>query len=395
MTILLLIIGLLLFVGLVVIHEFGHFIMARRNGVEVEEFGIGFPPLAKMLKKKNGTEYTLNWLPLGGFVRMKGEHDSDTTKGSFGAASLAAKTKIMLAGVVMNLATALVLLTLLAFFGLPTLINKADQGEDQFTVASDRHPVTQQVLINYIEQGSPGANAGLKTMDRIESIGPEGGEKQKINTYPELQQKTREFAGQKIVVEYEREGKTSDTVVQLRSAQEVEESLKTDNPKGFIGIGLANYEVNRYTWSAPVVAVGLTAQLTKLTLQGLGSALKGLGGLIAGLVTGNTPARQAGQTAATEQVSGPVGIFFILQAGASQGIGMVIFILALISLTLAIMNVLPIPALDGGRLFVTLISRAVRKPLTQSAEEMIHGTGFAVLMLLFLLITFVDVRRFF
>lgn len=395
MTILLLVIGLLLFVGLVVVHEFGHFIMARRNGVDVEEFGIGFPPRAKLLKKKNGTEYTLNWLPLGGFVRMKGEHDSDTTKGSFGAASLGAKVKIMLAGVVMNLATALVLLTLLAFFGLPTLINRADQGEDQFTVASDKHPVTQQVLINYVELNSPGQAAGLKPLDRIESIKAENGDFRVVSNYPELQQITKDHAGQKIVVAYERDGNKAEAAVQLRSSQEVEESLKTDQPKGFIGIGLANYEVNRYTWSAPVVAVGLTAQLTKLTLQGLGTAVKGLGSLLAGLLTANTPARQAGQAAATEQVSGPVGIFFILQAGAHQGVGMIIFIVALISLTLAIMNALPIPALDGGRLFVTLVARALRKPLTQRAEEMIHGTGFAVLMVLFLLITIVDVRRFF
>jgi regulator of sigma E protease len=395
MSVVLLIIGLLLFVGLVVAHEFGHFIMARRNGVDVEEFGIGFPPRAKVLKRKDGTEYTLNWLPLGGFVKMKGEHDADTTKGSFGAASLSAKVKIMLAGVVMNLGTALVLLTLLALFGLPTLINKADQGEDQFAVASDKHPVTQQVLINFVESNSPGANAGLKPLDRIESVNVENGETKAIKSYPDLQQVTKDHAGQKIAVTYERDGKRGTANVQLRSAQEVESSLKTDQPKGFIGIGLANYEVNRYTWSAPVVAVGLTAQLTKLTLQGLGTALKGLGSLIAGLATGNTHARQAGQAAATEQVSGPVGIYFILQAGAHQGVAMIIFIVALISLTLAIMNVLPIPALDGGRLFVMLISRAVRKPLTQGAEEMIHGTGFALLMVLFLLITIVDVRRFF
>src|SRR6266568_5072552 len=129
MTVLLLILGLVLFVGLVVVHEFGHFIMARRNGVEVEEFGIGFPPRAKVLGKRNGTIYTLNWLPLGGFVKLKGEHDSDTEPGTFGAASVLAKTKIMLAGVVMNLVTALVLLTMLAIAGLPVLINKDNQNQ--------------------------------------------------------------------------------------------------------------------------------------------------------------------------------------------------------------------------------------------------------------------------
>src|SRR5680860_1191041 len=103
-----------MFVGLVVVHEFGHFIAARRNGIEVEEFGIGFPPRAMVLTKKKGTTFTLNWLPLGGFVKLKGEHDADTQKGSFGAASLLAKVKVMVAGVGMNLATAFVLFTILA-----------------------------------------------------------------------------------------------------------------------------------------------------------------------------------------------------------------------------------------------------------------------------------------
>ena len=122
MDILLLVLGLVLFVCLVLVHEFGHFIMARRNGVVVEEFGVGFPPkMFKIFKDKMGTVYTWNWLPLGGFVRLKGEHDQDTEKGTFGAASFPAKVKIMLAGVVMNLLTAWLMLTLLAAVGIPKL----------------------------------------------------------------------------------------------------------------------------------------------------------------------------------------------------------------------------------------------------------------------------------
>src|SRR3990167_8766177 len=98
MSILLLVLGLFLFVGLVVVHEFGHYLAARRNGVDVEEFGIGFPPRAYKKKLKNKVLFTLNWLPLGGFVKLKGEHDADTVKGSYGAASLKNKTKILLAG---------------------------------------------------------------------------------------------------------------------------------------------------------------------------------------------------------------------------------------------------------------------------------------------------------
>ena len=128
MTILLLIFGLIMFIGLVVVHEWGHFIAARRSGVVVEEFGLGFPPRAKIVSKKRGTIYSLNWLPLGGFVRLKGEHDSDTTPGSFGAATTADKIKIMLAGVGMNLLVAYILFTVLALMGMPRLV------EDQFVV---------------------------------------------------------------------------------------------------------------------------------------------------------------------------------------------------------------------------------------------------------------------
>src|ERR1700754_4793476 len=103
------ILAIILFMGLIIVHEWGHYIAARRNGVEVEEFGLGFPPRAWGKKRKDGMVLSLNWLPLGGFVKLKGENDSDTRKGSFGAATLAVKSKVMLAGVGMNLLTAFVL----------------------------------------------------------------------------------------------------------------------------------------------------------------------------------------------------------------------------------------------------------------------------------------------
>src|ERR1700688_301697 len=103
MQILLFALALFLFVGLVLIHEWGHFIVARRGGVDVEEFGLGFPPRALKKKLKSGMILSLNWLPLGGFVKLKGEHDFDTRRGSFGAASVGVKTRILLAGVTMNL----------------------------------------------------------------------------------------------------------------------------------------------------------------------------------------------------------------------------------------------------------------------------------------------------
>jgi regulator of sigma E protease len=375
MSVILLIVGLILFVGLVVIHEFGHFILAKRNGVEVEEFGIGFPPHAKTLAIKNGTKYTLNWLPLGGFVKLKGEHDTDTEKGSFGAASLWAKTKIMAAGVVMNLVAAFILLTLLAAVGIPKLF------DNQYTVKNDTKIIRQDVYIGYVEPNSPAEKAGLQARDQLTSVSTEGGQAihiTDINTFPEV---TKNFAGKKIELRYRRGKEARLTTVTLRDTAEVVASKSTDDPKGYLGVVPTEYVIRRSTWSSPVVAGGLIKQFTELTYKGLGSAL-------ANLFRGDTGK-------ASEQVAGPVGIFVILRDGSLLGYQFVLMIIAIISLTLAIMNVLPIPALDGGRLFVTLISRAVRKPLKARTEEFIHGTGFALLMLLFVLITIVDVRRFF
>lgn len=374
MSILLLILGLLLFVGLVIVHEYGHFIMARRGGVEVEEFGIGFPPLAKVLTKKNGTTYTLNWLPLGGFVRLKGEHDADKTAGSFGIAPLPTKVKIMVAGVVMNLLTAFVMLTFLALIGMPKLI------ENQFTIATDTHIVRQEVLVGFVEPGSPAASGGLQMRDQLVSIS-EHNQTTRITSADSLPGITRRAAGEQVKLNIKRNNQAKTLTLQLRSQTEVEASQKTDKPKGYLGISPAEYTIRRSTWSSPVVAAGFIKQVTVLTLKGLGSAL-------AGLFSGNA-------AQASAQVSGPVGIFVLLKDGSLLGYQFILMIIAIISLTLAIMNILPIPALDGGRLFVTLLFRAARKPLREKTEDLIHGTGFLVLMALFVLITIVDVRRFF
>ena len=371
----LLILGLLLFLLLVVLHEFGHFIAARRNGVEVEEFGIGFPPAFFTKHFKNHkTKYTLNLLPLGGFVRLKGEHDSDTTPGSFGAARLKSKIKIMLAGVGMNFAIAWFMLLILCLIGIPQL--PLPGGEQQFKIASDSHEKSNSLFVSYVEPDSPAENAGLKVRDQIVSINNE-----QVITENDLRQLTESLNGQSVDVVYLRDKVESTIKVDLRNNTDVEASKSTDNPKGYLGVLPYEYRVLRSTWSAPIVAAGLTYQYTKVTLQGLGSALKDL-------VIGNT-------SEASQNVSGPVGIFFVLKDGSSLGFRYVLLIVALLSLTLAIMNVLPIPALDGGRLFVTLLFRIMKKPLSQKVEERIHGTGFAALMVLFLVITIVDVKRFF
>lgn len=373
MSIIILILALVMFVGLVVIHELGHFFAARKGGVDVEEFGLGFPPKAWGKTLKSGLLFTVNWLPLGGFVRLKGEHDSAKAKGSFGAAPLKTKIIIMLAGVGVNLGAAFVLLTVLAWIGMPKLI------DNQFTVSSDTKISQSRVYVGAVEAGSPADKAGLKARDRLISL---AGQDTKTtiasaDSFPEL---TKKNAGQKVLITIDRGDAKQTLTVNLRSEKEVSDSKKTDNPKGYLGVSPTEFTLRRSTWSAPIVAAGTIKQFTVETFKGLGKALW------------NALRGQGKQ--ASEQVAGPVSIFVLLKDSSTIGFQFMLMIIAIISLTLAIMNVLPIPALDGGRLFVTLLYRVVlRKPLTQETEERIHGTGFMLLLALMALITIVDIKR--
>ncbi len=422
----LIIVGILMLLSLVILHELGHFFAAKRAGIEVEEFGIGFPPKAATIGRRNGTEYTLNWLPLGGFVKLKGEHDSDTEPGSFGLATLPQKVLVMVAGVVVNVLTAIVLLTIISFFGMPKVL------PNQFSVASDTK-VSQHDVILSIAKGSPAANAtsiapGTELEIGVDEVKLEDGDTLRlmrtqvcqvtassaelvldgnideevdclfrIKEAADVRPATSTLAslsteGQPVVVTIERDGEIYDLYTTLLSTQEVEAS-KTENQvcvdtggsecepaKGYLGVVPSDYIRQKSTWSAPIAGVVLTGQFFMETL-------KGLGGIITNLFNGNA-------SVAGDQVTGVVGIGYVLSELSAQGFLSVLFLTAIISISLAVMNILPIPALDGGRLFVTLLFRAINVPLTKKMEERIHGTGFAALMLLFVLITILDVQKF-
>lgn len=366
---LLLIMGLILFIGLILIHEWGHFIVAKRNGVEIEEYGVFFPPKIWSRKTKGGWDFSINALPIGGFVRLKGESDSDTRKGTFGASSLAVKIKIMFAGIAMNLLVAFGLLTFLALVGMPQLV------DNQFTVSSNERIAKQEVLVGYVEPGSPAQKAGIEVRDQLLSIKNNAGETIDIAKADDLPRTTQKYVGQTVIVSYDREGAVQQKTVTLRTKDQLSDT------KGALGISPTEYTMKRYTWAAPVVAVGTMAQFTGLTFQGLGTA-------ISSLFQGDT-------AKASEQVSGPVGIFAVMQKGTFLGYQFILLIVAVISLSLAIMNLLPIPALDGGKIFVTLTARIFGKRVSQRTEGWLYGGSFILLLLLLLLITVVDVRRFF
>jgi regulator of sigma E protease len=376
MSVFLLVLGLVLFISLIVIHEFGHFVVARRNKVQVEEFGIGFPPAIISKKMPSGYKLSLNWLPLGGFVRLKGEHDADKGKGSFGETSLWAKTKIIIAGVVMNLIVCFIILTFLAIVGLPQVVN------NQFTISRNSKTVKQEVLAGYIIPGSPASKIGLKSEYTLVSIVNSKGKLIKISSASNLPTITESNAGKTITLNYDYSGGRYSKKVTLLSSDVVRASFKTNNPKGYLGIEPSNFIIKRYTWSAPIVALGFMKQVTVLTLKGIGDAF-------VGLIQGNT-------TKASSQVSGPVGIVVLLKDGSLLGYQFILLIVAIISLSLGLINILPIPALDGGRLFFTVLPRLIlKRPLKQRTEELIHGIGMALLIVLFVLITIVDIKRYF
>jgi regulator of sigma E protease len=295
----------------------------------------------------------------------------------------------MAAGVGMNLLAALVLFTILAWVGMPQLIS------NQYTVKSDTKVIRNEVIIGDIEPGSPAARAGLQPRDELLSIGQVGKQSLAITNADHLPDITKQFAGDTVALTYSRNAQVHTSNVTLLSTKTVQAGQKTSQPKGYLGVAPTSYTLQRSTWSAPVVALGISKQFTILTFKGLWSAIKGLGSTLAGLATRNHAAREAGQTQASSQVSGPVGIFVILKDGSSLGYQFMLMIVAVISLSLAIMNVLPIPALDGGKLFLTYVSRIFKKRLSAEFEEMVYGGSFVLLLLLIGIITVVDVKRFF
>lgn len=371
-------IGLIVLVILVTVHELGHAIVARRNGVVVEEFGIGFPPKAWGKKLKNGILFTLNWLPLGGFVKLQGEHDDDHKKGDYGAATFWQKTKILFAGVVVNFLVAVFLLMVLAWTsGIPKIVPY------QFSVPSDTTVASSPVLIASVVKDYPAAKAGLEPGDAVKTFAGE-----KIDSTDELIAVSKAHRGETVEVVYVRDGVEKTIEVPLRNAD-----------SSVFGAGLGQQENVKATWSAPIVAVATTGQYTWITLQGLGTLLYNFFGGLVGQLSFSSDARQH----ATEQlneagasVAGPVGILGVIFPAASKaGPEQVVFLAAIISLTLAVMNALPIPALDGGRWFVTALYKVRGKKLTKEKEERIHGTGFMVLMVLIVVITVADVLKLF
>ena len=378
----------LLFSSLVILHELGHFIAARRNGVEVDEFGIGFPP--KIYGKKIGkTEYTLNLLPLGGFVRMRGEDGEDETKGSFGAASLLAKSKILLAGVGMNIITAYLILFVLCLTGLPALGGGFEPG-----FLHPGYAQAKQLLITDVVSGTPAEKAGIKKADRLLSANGRA-----ITDDDSLRTFTKDNAGKDISLVISHNGiertvtlrlNTEDIANPTYNANCIKSCVINRNPnKGYLGVAGQQVYKLRYSFLDAFVAAGwITGALFLATIVGVLKLLVSVPSLLIHLFGSTVPA-------SADQASGPVGIVYILGSALALGWSYIFLIMANIAVALAAFNVLPLPALDGGRLAVLLTERVTKKRFSPESEAKYHTIGFVALIALMLVITVYDIRKFF
>ena len=372
------IVGLIVLMILIVVHEFGHAIAAIRNGVKVEEFAIGFRPKAWAIKLKRdfilkkGTIFSLNWLPIGGFCAMKGETDDANSKDSYGAASLWSKTKILLAGVTFNLLLAVVVFTIMSFTGMPKII------ENQFTMP-DTTVEHSPVLVMAMNEDSPAVAAGIAVGDTVMSL-----DDTRIVESSDLSNFTKSHGGQEVTVVYQHDGETITKTVVLN-----------DNPGGAgnIGASVSNATTHRSGWGSLVVGPVVTMQFLGVTVEGLWQLLVNLFTGIAGTIVGVDSASNL--SAAGESVAGPIGILgTIFPAAMAGGVTEILLIAGLLSLSFAIMNVLPIPGLDGGRLYLTLFFRFVlRKPLKEETEGKVNGVGMLILFGLMILVTVLDILR--
>jgi regulator of sigma E protease len=335
-----LILGVLIF-----IHELGHFLSAKFFGVKVEEFGFGLPP--KIWGKKKGeTEYTVNALPIGGFVRLTGEDSEEPSKDPRNFISQAPwKRAVMVtAGVLMNFILAVAVLTVVYVIGGPL--------------------PTDKVLIGKVAKDSPALSSGLKEGDVITAIngvelgGPE-----------DLRDKTDKLAGSEIAVSVEREGRL-----------EVLKVTPRENPpqgQGSMGIEIYPYVATKSfpIWEAPVVGFNQALRATGLMVDSLRTMLRDL------FVEKEVP----------EEVGGLGRIAYFTHLATKSGFVNVLMLLGLLSLNLAIINILPLPALDGGRLLFITAELITRRKVPLKLEKWVHTFGMVFLLFLIILITYQDI----
>jgi regulator of sigma E protease len=349
---------------LVLFHELGHFVTARLARVRVLEFGFGFPPRARVLAARGETVYTLNWLPIGGFVKLEGEDgDANQDLRSFGRAPLWKRLLILLMGVVMNLVLAVAIFGGIAFVGAPQI----------------------GVRFDSVDPGSPAAAAGLVAGDTIASI-----DGQAYDFYASLYgdgnliEQLRAHAGRTIQLGViHADGTPASYPVTLRSQADI------DAGKGALGVkagpnGFEPVVLSTSTSRPPGESLSIGWRETTRWFSLIVDALDGLGKSIVSNPTQAPP------------VSGPVGIAGELgQTFRDQGPIMTLYVMGILSANLALVNVLPFPPLDGGRMLVIVLKAipGVGRKISQRAEQMTYAIGFLALFGFLIWVTFFDIAR--
>ena len=342
---------------LVLVHELGHFITARLAGVRVLEFGIGFPPRAKIIRAKGETLYTLNWLPIGGFVKLEGEDgDEGDDPRSFARAKLPTKLIILVAGVAMNLFIAFFIFTMIAWLATPLVGLKFQE----------------------VQPNSPAAAAGLQPNDAIIAVDHRRfeffGQDQVLT---ELQSR----AGETVVLTVEHpDGSTEDKTVTLRPPSQID---KTHGPLGISSPQGKPFEFPiSYEGHDAATAIGLGASQT---VHWFGVILGGLGDLASSFATDPT---------APPPAAGPVGI--ARQIGdVFFGFGPVVtlYVAGILSANLALVNILPFPPLDGGRMLMIVLKAIFGRRLSLRVERMTYVAGFVVLFAFLIWVSGFDVLK--
>ena len=366
-----LILGVLIFV-----HELGHFLVAIRNGIKADEFGFGFPPRIvgavkndktgkyeivwgeKEVKSKN-TIFSLNWIPLGGFVKIKGEDGGTLDKDSFATKSAWARIKVLAAGVTMNFILAWFLLSIVFMLGVPEAIEDDARVKDA------------KVQISQVIDESPAKEMGLAVGDQVVKACDGKSFCRTIGKVEELQNFINEHKGQEIVLTIKR----GDEISELKGVPRKE----YPDDQGSLGVSLARTALVKYPWYE-AIGKGLTAVFDMIIL-----ILVTLGALIGQLFAGGKPAMD---------VAGPIGIAIMTKQVSALGLTYLLQFTAVLSINLGIINILPFPALDGGRILFILIEKIKGSPVNQKFEQMANSIGFALLLLLMVVVTFRDFIQF-
>ena len=363
-AILTLIIALFSLIALMVIHEFGHFIIAKKFGVRVDEFGIGYPP--RLFGKKIGeTIYSINLLPLGAFVRIYGEEGGVDDYRSFAGLKIWQRVLIVIGGVVAFWIAAIIIFSIV--FGMGADLPIQDEDAQGFT--------NVRVSVVGVLGNSPAEEAGLKTGDIILNAKIQDSSV-KINKIKDFQNFTKENEGKEIILTIKRQESIFDVYLTPR--------VSPPEGQGAVGIALERMGtlIEKYPWyQAPL-------QGTIYTWETTVNALKGLYIVLTDLVSFKGAPEGA-------QFAGPLGITVFLANAATYGPGFFLYFIGLISVFIAIFNLFPIPALDGGKLIFLIIEKIKGKPVSAKIEQSITMVFFAVLILLSLFITVkFDIPRF-